>query len=110
MTPAERKALNQATFREANEKLEELAIEVGMRADDRVPFLCECPDVRCADAVLVALADYEEVRSVSERGLAACGHEHPDVEHVVSTHDGYIVTEKLGRAGEVHVETDLRRE
>ena len=109
MTAAERKALNQDTFRDANEKLEDLAVGIGMAPADRVPFLCECPDVGCMRVVLLTMAEYEEVRSVSERGLAARGHEHPDVERVVFAYDGFIVTEKFGRAGDVHVQTDERR-
>src|SRR4051794_25025454 len=43
-TSAERKALNEGTFREANERLERVARDL-VDADDAslVPFLCECP-------------------------------------------------------------------
>ena len=65
-TPAERKALNEGTFRDANEELERGAREL-VDADDTslVPFICECPRPDCVQVVLVTLAEYEDVRAGS---------------------------------------------
>ena len=108
-TPAERKALNQGTFRRANEALNRGAREL-LGADDEsfVPFLCECPDPECKQVVLVALGEYEGARARGEFGLAALGHEDVTIERVVKRNDRFAVTEKLGRAGEVHRETNPR--
>lgn len=109
-TRAERKALNEGTFRNANEHLEQRARElVGADDDSFVPFLCECPREGCMQPVLLTLAEYERVRAVGEQGLAALGHEDLSIEHVVMQNDRFVLTKKFGRAGEVHRETDTRR-
>ena len=108
-TSDERKGLNQGVFRAANEKLEQNAKAlVGAEPEAAVPFLCECPRTECTEVVLVTLAEYEVVRSVPERGIAKLGHDDPEVENVVARNDRFVMTEKFGRAGEVHAEQDPR--
>ena len=108
-TSAERKAHYQGVFREANEKLEQSAMVVlGAEADTTVPFLCECPRQDCTAVVLLTLAEYEVVRSVPERGIAKWDHEDLEVEVVVDRNERFLMTEKFGRAGEVHAERDPR--
>jgi hypothetical protein len=52
-TSAERKALNEGTFREANEQIEQGAVEiVGVDDGQFVPFLCECPRLECTQVAL----------------------------------------------------------
>ena len=108
-TSEERKALNEGTFRDANARLEQGARELVADGDESlVPFLCECPKTDCTQVVLVTLAEYDALRSHERRGLAALGHEDLSVERVVDQNDRFTVTEKFGRAGEVHTETDRR--
>ena len=107
-SPEERKALNEATFRSANEVLEGKATAIVDDVHGPLPFLCECPRLDCTDVVLATLGEYEEVRSGPSRGIAATGHEDPDVENVVAWTDRFVVTEKVGRAGEVFAEMDRR--
>jgi hypothetical protein len=108
-TPAERKALNEGTFRAANEKLDRGARALLPPGDDSlVPFLCECPRVNCTLVVMLTLAEYEEVRSTGEGGLAALGHEDLSIERVVAQNERFVRTEKFGRAGEIHAGRDPR--
>ena len=108
-TTAERKALNEGTFRDANEHLEQNAVEViGVSDGQLVPFLCECPQMECTQVVLLTLKEYEQVRSGPKKGLAALGHEDPEVEEVLDRNDRFVTTEKFGRAGEVHEAQDDR--
>lgn len=108
-TSAERKAHNQGVFREANEKLEQNAKNlVGTEGETTVPFLCECPRQECTAVVLLTLAEYEVVRSVPERGIAKWDHEDPEVEVVVDRNERFVMTEKFGRAGEIHAARDPR--
>lgn len=110
-TSAERKALNQNVFRDANERLEQGARAlVGAGDDSFVPFLCECPSEGCTRVVLLTLAEYERVRGGARQGIAVLGHEDLSIERVVDANDRFVVTEKFDRAGEVHVETDARRD
>jgi hypothetical protein len=108
-TADERKALNESTFRQANEQLEEKAIDL-LGADDTsfVPFLCECPRQECREVVLVALREYERARSDPRWTITAPGHEDLEIERVVDGNDRFLITEKFGVAAEVAVEEDPR--
>lgn len=46
-TAAERKALNEGTFREANEQLERSSRQLVSDAATPIPFICECPRQEC---------------------------------------------------------------
>jgi hypothetical protein len=111
-TTAERVARNEATFRSANERLEEGFAQFGPSVD-RVPFLCECLDRACKQATSLTLGEYEAVRSHGTRFLVAPGHEQCVVDgesigRVVERYDRYTVVEKTGRAGEIAEELDPR--
>lgn len=108
-TSAERKALNEGKFRDANEHIERKALElVGVDDEQLVPFLCECPQMECTQIALLTLKEYEQVRSGSRQGLAVVGHEDLTVERVLERSERFVTTEKFGRAGEVHEQNDER--
>jgi hypothetical protein len=102
----ERFARNEALFREVNERIADVSNSYEL--DDSLEFLCECGSEGCLDAIPVVRAEYERVRSESDRFLVVDGHEHPEIEHVVERRDGYVVVEKVGKAGEIAEETDPR--
>ena len=101
----ERVARNDATFRDANERINRVAAESGITSE--VPFICECADPACTEIVRLSLGDYEAVRAHGDRFISRPGHETEGVS-VVERHDGYDVVEKEGRAGEVARELDPR--
>jgi hypothetical protein len=108
-TSAERKALNEGKFREANEQIEQKAVEiVGVDDGQFVPFLCECPQMECTQVALLTLKEYEQIRASGRQGLAVLGHEDPTVEKVLERNERFVLTEKFGRAGEVHQQRDDR--
>ena len=108
-TSKERKGLNEAKFREANERLEAGAREiVGAEDDSLLPFLCECVRMDCTHVVLLTLAEYEYVRGDGSRGMAVPGHQDETVERVVSETDRFVVTEKFVPAGQVVEDSDPR--
>jgi hypothetical protein len=104
---AERVATNDATFRDANEKIVPAARETEM---ERVPFICECADLGCTEIVRLGLDEYAEIRANSRWFLSTPGHEGDAADHarVVRHGEGYVVVEKVGRAGEVAEELDAR--
>ena len=102
-TSAERKALNEGKFRDANDEIEQHAVEiVGVDDEQFIPFLCECPQLACTQVALLTLKEYEQVRASGRQGLAVLGHEDPTVEKVLERNARFVLTEKFGRAGEVH--------
>jgi hypothetical protein len=106
----EKIARNDATFREANERIAASADEY--RLPDRVPFLCECADTSCTEIVRLSLDEYEAVRSDPTHFFNAPGHDAAAgaAAMVIERHDGYVVVEKLGRAADVADQLDPRQQ
>jgi hypothetical protein len=108
--PAERVAINEVTFRRANETL----MEAAERADvaGLIPFICECGDAACFDTVQMSVGEYEAVRQNPLHFLVASGHAitGPDLSRVVRSESRYTVVEKIGISGEIARERDPRQE
>lgn len=106
---AERVALNDATFRVANEAVRNRAGELEL-TDHQLPLICECADRGCTQVLLIEPAVYEAVRADGSRFLNAPGHEAADGEHarVVERHETFVVVEKVGRAGAITRAADPR--
>ena len=104
---AQRVARNDATFREANERIEERAASLGIH---RVPFICECADEGCTAVVQLDLREYETIRATPTHFLNVPGHDATAGPHgrVVEERDGYVVVEKLGAAAEIVTQLDER--
>lgn len=95
-------AANQSRFRRANERLERAAHSHRFEATDRLPFLCECADPGCFEAVWLSISEYEQVRAHPSRFVLLAGHEDPETAHerIIETENGYAIVEKIGRAGD----------
>jgi hypothetical protein len=107
---ARRVAQNQARFREANERIEQAAVEYAV--DGSLPFICECSDPNCVEILRLKLPDYEAVRATPHHFVCAPGH-HQAAEgwsSVVDRRDGYEVVEKVGDAATVAEVLDPRSE
>jgi hypothetical protein len=100
--------LNEALFREVNERIE--GISQAMQAGpDELRILCECGDDSCVEQIDVSLPEYERVRSNSTLFFVRPGHEHADVEEVVEEQEAYHVVRKHeGPAAEQARERDPR--
>jgi hypothetical protein len=102
----EQAAKNEATFRGANEILEEKAGELGF-AEKRTPYLCECEDERCTEVIRLAREEYEAVRAHPKRFVMTPGHQNTD-ERVLQEEPGFTVIEKHGEEGDLVSEEDPR--
>jgi hypothetical protein len=103
----QRLAGNEAMFRIANERMagwEELRIN---EAEEL--YSCECSDENCREKVSLRKPDYEKVRSDSRHFLVVLGHEIPDIETVIETHEGWAVIEKNPEVTEIVESLDPRR-
>jgi hypothetical protein len=102
----ERLGLNEALFREVNERIEALGEQFGLEVLDLV---CECASYDCTQRIALTIGDYEELRSNPRRFAVATGHVIPEVERIVEQRRGYDVVEKdEGDPAEVAEETDPR--
>jgi hypothetical protein len=106
-TTEERLARNEATFREANERVGAAARRLELNA--LVPFICECGRPDCTTIVRLTRADYERIRAIPTHFLYAPGHEKGMPEsHMIEALGAAIVVEKVGDPGRIAVETDPR--
>ena len=97
----ERVARNDHVFRTANEKINAVASEHGLEGP--IPFICECAEPGCMRVVRLDLDDYAEVRSNPRWFVTAPDHAKGEREaaQVVEERDGFLIVEKIGRAGAV---------
>jgi hypothetical protein len=78
----ERRARNEALFREVNERIEELSSDESEQ-EASLEVVCECGRNDCTELLEVTRAQYEAVRSDPRRFLVLPGHEHTDTARVV---------------------------
>jgi hypothetical protein len=92
---SERIAWNEALFRAANERMHAWSERGEDPPSERHMCLCECGDLDCKGRLWLTSAEYEAIRADELRFAVLAGHVFPEVERVVSEHDGrYLVVEK----------------
>jgi hypothetical protein len=91
----ERRATTEALFRDVNERIAETAERFDAVGTE---FVCECADPSCTHRVSASLAEYEEVRAEPTTFLLVPGHEHGDIERVVSDRGRFRIVEKVQAA------------
>jgi len=85
--------MNEALFREVNERIEAVN-EAFATVTDAMSIVCECGSQSCVDQIVIPRSEYEELRSDRTLFAVIPGHEIPDVEDVVQRRDGYDVVRK----------------
>ncbi|HEX8104017.1 MAG TPA: hypothetical protein VF533_15470 [Solirubrobacteraceae bacterium] len=90
---ATRLALNEARFRELNERL---ASDVAplLAPAEAVAFVCECSSAACRDTVALTLDQYAVVRADDLLFAVVPGHQVPEVESVERREDTFVVVRK----------------
>jgi hypothetical protein len=86
--------VNEAVFREANERIEDLN-EAFATVTDELVLVCECGDGECMEKVSLTREEYEELRADPTQFAVVPGHEKPTVEEVVARRNGYDVVRKV---------------
>jgi hypothetical protein len=100
--------LNEAVFREVNERIEDLA-ETFDLASEPLDLVCECGDADCLERISMGHGEYEELRSDPQLFAVYPGHEVPDVEAVAAKRDGYVIVRKnTGAPERIAEQTDPR--
>ena len=100
--------LNEAAFREANERIEGMNLALS-QLSEKIMIVCECGNAECVEQIEISLGEYEEIRSDPTYFAVVQGHEDPSVDTVVAEHDEYSVVRKDDPdANEVVERTDPR--
>jgi hypothetical protein len=103
-----RVGLNEAVFRQVNERIEELNQAFGS-ITETMQVICECGDAGCIAQITMSVPEYDELRRDPRRFAVVPGHEDEAVERVVERHDAYDVVEKdQGPPTEIAERTDTR--
>ena len=106
----ERIGLNEAVFREVNDRIEDLA-ETFQLGSQPLDLICECGDGSCVQRIHMTQAEFEELRSESHQFAVYPGHEAPDVETVIARRKGYdVVAKDKGAPRLIAERTDPRRQ
>jgi|SRR5579862_182793 len=106
----ERKAANEAVFREVNERIEEMQHSYSLLTEEPLHLVCECDRLACTDEVLLTVDAYQRLRSDPACFVVVPGHEDPEVEQVVDTRsDHVIVRKRTGTPRDLAEATDPRR-
>jgi hypothetical protein len=104
----ERIGLNEAVFREVNERIEGLAETFDLKTQP-LDLICECGDAACVERIIMTRPEYERIRSEAHQFAVHPGHEYPDVETVVARLKGYdVVRKNQGVPAQIAEQTDPR--
>ena len=88
---ARRMALNEALFREVNERITEVADRFGLQTLD---IVCECDLIDCSERLEITHEAYEQLRADPTLYALVPGHDAPEVESVIAHEKGYDVVRK----------------
>ena len=88
----ERVGVNEALFREVNERIDQLHDDLG--GASAFEIVCECGDASCIQRFTIENGAYQALRRHSRRFAVVPGHEQPDVERTVEERGTYLVVEK----------------
>ena len=98
-TSRKRLALNEALFRETNERLEE-RVRLFVGDEELFGIICECASLDCNDRITLSKEEYAVVRSDPAQFAVKPGHTIEDVEAVVLRTDRYEIVRKRGVAAD----------
>lgn len=96
-----RLGLNEAVFREVNERIKSLANLFKWGEPEPLDLVCECRNATCIQRIEMTRAEYQAVRAVDTQFALYPGHADLAIERVISSHKGYEVVAKQGDAAEV---------
>ena len=101
-------AKTEALYRSVNEKIEGLN-EAFVPVLQTMVVICECGDDTCVEQLEVEVSLYERVRADGTLFIVKSGHEIPEVEETVETHQHFsIVCKNKGPGEAVARQTDPR--
>jgi predicted metal-binding transcription factor (methanogenesis marker protein 9) len=101
MTAQEKRlALNEALFRETNERVEE-RVRLFIGDEEQFGVICECASLDCKERITMSKDEYALVRSDPAQFVVKPGHLVQDVEEVVVRNDRFEIVRKRGVAAEV---------
>jgi hypothetical protein len=101
MTTSEKRlALNEALFRETNERLEE-RVRLFVGDEELFGIICECASLDCNERITLSKDEYDSLRGDAAQFAVKPGHTIEEIEEVVVRTDRYEIIRKRGVAAEI---------
>jgi hypothetical protein len=88
----ERIGMNEALFREVNERIDQLQVDLG--GLNTFEIVCECGSPDCTERFLITSKAYRSLREDPHRFAVVPGHERPELERILESGGAYVVVEK----------------
>jgi hypothetical protein len=85
--------LNEAVFREANERIRDVN-ETFATFTGELVLVCECGNGACTESLSMSPQEYEELRAEATHFAIVPGHELLEAEKVIAQREGYAVVKK----------------
>jgi hypothetical protein len=98
-TSEKRLAMNEALFRETNERLEE-RVQQSVGNEGQLEIICECGNLDCNERIVLTRDEYTTVRSDPAQFAVKPGHVIADVEEVVARTGRFEIVRKQGVAAQ----------
>jgi anti-anti-sigma factor len=97
-TRKQRIVKNEETFRDYNNRRMQAEPVDSTDDEELIPFVCECGDGDCIEALMITAATFTEAHSAPNLFVVKPGHVYPDVERLVTEGETYAIVEKHGSA------------
>jgi anti-anti-sigma factor len=95
VTRKQRIVKNEQEFRDYNNRRMQVETAVATDDEELLPFLCECGDRDCVEALMLTAAGFTEAHSAANAFIVKPGHVYPDVERLVAEHGTFGIVEKV---------------
>ena len=89
---SERIGMNEALFREVNERIDRLQVDLGTPAT--FDIVCECGEASCTERFAITSDDYRALREDVHRFAVVPGHDRPEIERTVEEREHYVIVLK----------------
>lgn len=96
-----RLGLNEAVFREVNERIEGISKLFRWGKREPLDLVCECSNATCVRRIEMSQADYQALRSDETHFALYPGHADAEIEEVIASHAGYEIVAKRGPAAKI---------
>jgi hypothetical protein len=90
----EREVGNETRARDINEMEDGILRHLGTTGTNN-RYICECSDASCMATVNLTRDEYEQIRGNGVHFVIALDHESPELDLLISEHDGFAVVRKL---------------
>ena len=91
---SERIGMNEALFREVNERIEQLKLQGDLGGANTFDIVCECGVTECTERFSITSDEYQALRQDVHRFAVVPGHERPELERAIERRGTYTVVEK----------------